>query len=421
MAARLRSPVRRWPGVLGLSLALLGAPALAQTPPPMTMPHLPTSHGAGEGGCRDPALACASTVTPTFAPDGTLWLAFDTSAAVFVVHSDDLGRNFTKPVAITSGPVRLDAGPDARPSIAVDRQGRVYVAYAVFKDDHFNGEVFLSRSLDGGQSFSPPRPLVDNTASQRFQTLTIDPQGGLFAAWLDKRGVAAAAQQGQKYAGAALAYSWSTDGGATFSPSRVAHDNTCECCRMGVAFPKPGQPAILFRNIFDGTVRDHAVITFAESGLPGPLERVSDDEQTANACPHHGPSLAVSPSGAYHAVWFTKGEVRSGLFYARSADGGRSFSTPLALGNPDHNLSRPSVMALAGAVWVAWKDFDGNTATVDVIVSRDDGMTWSAPRMVAKTTDASDHPLLVTDGRRGYLSWMTKADGYRWIPLGTGS
>ena len=30
----------------------------------------------------------------------------------------------------------------------------------------------------------------------------------------------------------------------------------------------------------------------------------------------------------------------------------------------------------------------------------------------------SDHPLLVADGRRTYLSWMTKADGYRFIPIG---
>jgi len=25
---------------------------------------------------------------------------------------------------------------------------------------------------------------------------------------------------------------------------------------------------------------------------------------------------------------------------------------------------------------------------------------------------------MVTDGRRTYLSWMTKADGYRFIPIG---
>lgn len=422
MTARPLSPIPRWLGVLGLSLALLGPPAaLAQTPPPMKMPHLPTSHGAGEGACRDPVLACASTVTPTFAPDGTLWLAFDANGRVFVVHSSDLGHSFTTPVAITPDPVRLDTGPDARPSIAVDRHGVVYAAYAIFKDDRFNGEVFFSRSLDGGKSFSPPRPLVDNVASQRFQSLTIDPQGGLFATWLDKRGVVAAAEQGQKYAGAALAYSWLSDGGVTFSPSQIAHDNVCECCRLGVALAGPARPAVLFRNLFGGTVRDHALITFAGPAAPGPPERVSDDEWKTDGCPHHGPSLAISPSGTDHAVWFTKGDVRKGLFYARSADGGRHFSTPMALGSAEHDLSRPYVIALPGAVWIAWKDFDGDTASVNAMVSQDDGVTWSAPRVVAKTADASDHPLLVTDGHRAFLSWMTKASGYQLVPLEIGS
>ena len=33
------------------------------------------------------------------------------------------------------------------------------------------------------------------------------------------------------------------------------------------------------------------------------------------------------------------------------------------------------------------------------------------------TLTMSDHPLLVTEGRRTYLSWMTKTDGYRLIPI----
>ncbi|TBR29549.1 MAG: exo-alpha-sialidase, partial [Reyranella sp.] len=36
---------------------------------------------------------------------------------------------------------------------------------------------------------------------------------------------------------------------------------------------------------------------------------------------------------------------------------------------------------------------------------------------VADTVDASDHPLLAANAGRAYLSWLTKADGYRLIPL----
>jgi hypothetical protein len=50
-------------------------------------------------------------------------------------------------------------------------------------------------------------------------------------------------------------------------------------------------------------------------------------------------------------------------------------------------------------------------------MSGDDGKTWSQPRTLASTTDSSDHPQLVSDGRQYYLSWMTKADGYHLQPI----
>lgn len=51
------------------------------------------------------------------------------------------------------------------------------------------------------------------------------------------------------------------------------------------------------------------------------------------------------------------------------------------------------------------------------VAGADDGQSWTQVRTIAETADASDHRLLVTEGRRSYLSWMTKADGYRFIPI----
>jgi hypothetical protein len=64
-----------------------------------------------------------------------------------------------------------------------------------------------------------------------------------------------------------------------------------------------------------------------------------------------------------------------------------------------------------------WKEFDGEHTTLHVMDSRDDGKTWSIPKTLAQTSDASDHPLLVSNGRRVFLSWMTRADGYRLLPV----
>lgn len=378
-----------------------------------TCAHAQMNHQHVSGGaCDEPALRCASKVTPAFGPDGTLWLIWMAGGKISVASSKDGGHSFTPPVPVTQEPLDLDWGPDARPKIAIGRDG-IAVAFSIFRDKAFNGQVLYTRSSDGGKSFAAPRPITPSHESQRFEAIGFDRNGTLFAAWLDKRNRAPAQQAGRQYDGAGLFFAASNDGGASYSEARLAADNTCECCRLGLAFDPSDRPVVLFRNIFEGGVRDHAVITFRDAATPGEAHRVSRDDWQIAACPHHGPSLSISATGTYHATWYTNGKRRKGLFYARSRDGGKTFSEPIAVGRPDRNASRPYVLAAPQGTAMVWKEFDGETTTVKLMTSGDDGNNWSTPKAIASTTDASDHPLLISDGRHTYLSWMTKADGYR--------
>lgn len=361
----------------------------------------------------------AFTATPAVASDGTLWLARTEADHVVVAKSTDLGKTFSVPVSVTPGPIDVDWGPDSRPQIAVDPAGHLIVTYAVFKDKRFNGRVYYTRSTDGGSSFAPPQPITTDETSQRFQAVAIDPEGKLFAAWLDKRNAASATAAGKPYSGAALAYAWSNDDGVTFADTKIAVDDTCECCRISIAFAGPGRPAVLFRNIFAGSVRDHAMVTFKNSTTPGPLRRVSVDDWKIEACPHQGPSLAIASDGSYHAAWFTDGAARQGLFYARADNADAPFSAPRALSSPEHQPARPFLLANGNALHLVWKEFDGDRTRVLWEISHDSGRSWSAPRTVADTDDASDHPLLIGYKDRTYLSWLTKSEGYRLIPLET--
>jgi hypothetical protein len=368
---------------------------------------------ASETACETTELRCASKVTPAFGQDGRLWLTWMAGGQVSVASSKDGGRTLSTPVQVTQGRLDLDWGPDARPKIAIDRKGDIAVAFSTFRDKAFNGEVFYSRSTDGGQTFAPPRPITDNTESQRFEALGFDANGTLFAAWLDKRNRVPVQQAGKTYDGAALFFTTSKDHGATYSQARMVADNTCECCRLGLAFDPSGHPVVAFRNIFEGSIRDHAIVTFTDQGTPGEIHRVSEDDWQIAACPHQGPSLSIAPSGTYHVVWYTNGKVRKGLFYAQSRDGGNSFSQPIPIGQTSKGPSRPYVIAGPQGTAIVWKEFDGEKTSVNLMTSADDGRTWSQPRVIATTSNSSDHPLLVSDGRQYYLSWMTKADGYR--------
>jgi hypothetical protein len=372
---------------------------------------------ASEAACDTTELRCATKVTSVFGPDGRLWLAWMAGGYVSVASSTDGGQSLSAAVQVTREKLNLDWGPDARPKIAVDRNGQIALAFSIFRDNAFNGQVLVSHSSDGGKSFTEPRPITAYNESQRFEALALDADGTVFAAWLDKRNRIPARDNGQKYEGAGLFFAVSKDAGTTYSDARLVKGNTCECCRLGIAFDGQGHPVIIFRDIFEGSIRDHAIVTFSDLQTPGEIHRVSHDEWQITACPHQGPSLSIAANGTYHVAWYTNGKARKGLFYASSRDGGKTFSDPLPIGQADHGPSRPFVLAGPRGVTMVWKEFDGEKTVVNLMVSHDDGQSWSKPRTISSTTDASDHPLLISDGRKTYLSWMTKADGFRFQPI----
>lgn len=162
------------------------------------------------------------------------------------------------------------------------------------------------------------------------------------------------------------------------------------------------------------------MLVFKDRDTPGTLHRVSTDDWQIDACPHHGPSVAIGAGGTIHAAWFTFAKARQGVFYGRSIDGGEHFTTPLLVGGPDRHAGRPYLAADGKTVRLVWKEFDGETTSVKLMTSPDNGNSWSEPKELATTADASDHPLLSSDGRRSYLSWLTRAEGFRLIPLDDG-
>ena len=213
-----------------------------------------------------------------------------------------------------------------------------------------------------------------------------------------------------------IAVGWSDDGGKSFAGKKILMDHSCECCRVSAALDRDGRPVFAWRQVFGANTRDHYVAKLSadDGSLAG--GRVSDDNW-ATTCPHHGPSLAVDAAGGWHVAWFTNGAARKGLFYAKSVDGGKSFSEPMKFGDDEHAPSHPAMLAAKGHVYRVWKEFDGATTSILAQISADAGKSWSPARVAASTTNASDHPLLIEHNGAAYLSWLTREQGYRLLPL----
>jgi hypothetical protein len=367
--------------------------------------------------CEGFGLDCANAATPFLNKEGGLLLAWTSGGKVSVAQSVDLGKTFTPSIIVAEHGKSLDSGSDARPQIVSDSKGNVFLAYAFFKDGNWNAQINTARSSDGGLSFTTPTPLIKNGSSERFPSMVISENDSIFLTWIDKRLVSDAKKSGNPRLGGSIAYSFSNDAGKTFQPEKIANQQSCECCRIGSTIDPKGGVAIVYRAIFPGGIRDHATQLINESSA-GKVHRVSKDEWRTDACPHHGPAIAVSSTGKIHVAWFTQGAARSGVFYANSGNQGETYSNPIRIGGEHENISRPYLLAQDESIWLVWKGFDGVKTSVYLKQSPDDGVTWSQATLIAQTSAYSDHPLLISNGGDIFLSWLTRADGYQLIKLG---
>lgn len=355
-------------------------------------------------------------VTTAFDQHGVLWRARVDNGQIRLSRSTDKAQTFSDEVIVNTRSETVSSEGENRPKLAFGKHGEIYISWTRSLDQPYSGEIRFARSTDGGKHFSVPVTVNDNRdiISHRFEAMGVDAQGNIHLAWLDKRDQSAARTRGENYAGSALYYTLSKDAGQKFSSNRKLVDNSCECCRVAMDFDADGSPVIFWRHIYGRNVRDHALLKLDGTSQP---VRVSYDHWEIAACPHHGGAISVAATNTYHLTWFNNGPERHGLFYAQSSDQGKTFSTAINIGNYDAQAAHPFVLAVRQSVYLVWKEFNGQQALIQMLRSADGGKTWQGVKTLATTDDASDHPLLISDGTAAYLSWNTARQGLVFMAL----
>ena len=115
---------------------------------------------------------------------------------------------------------------------------------------------------------------------------------------------------------------------------------------------------------------------------------------------HNGSlDLAASADGAVYAAWT---EYEGALWFSRSEDGGKRFSPPRRIaGGGTENPARAPSLALGPdrAVYLAWTVGEDNSADVRIAQSVDGGASFTKPSIVAPSSGYSDAPKLAVDPR----------------------
>lgn len=109
--------------------------------------------------------------------------------------------------------------------------------------------------------------------------------------------------------------------------------------------------------------------------------------------------LAIGRDGTLYAAWT---EYEGPLWFSRSDDRGESFSTPLRIAGSGTAPARAPALAAGpdGSVYLAWTVGEESGADIRIARSSDGGRTFGEPTVVAMTEGYSDAPKLAVD-RKG--------------------
>ncbi len=382
-------------------------------------------HGASRASllpaCQEPnALPsphCGLVPTTVFSKgpndNDVLYAVFSQNGHIYLATSTDKGQTFTSPTAVNRTPEAIYDDGENRPKIIVSEKNEIFVSWTHKTPGRYSGDVRFARSLDGGQSFDKPITVNSDRAliSHRFDAMSIDSQGRLYLIWIDKRD--------QNNRGAALYYVVSEDSGASFSSNRKLVDNSCECCRIAVDQDHQGKIVALWRHVFPGNIRDHAIAYVSPEAKPAnsQLLRATNDDWMIEGCPHHGPDISIDSQNIAHMAWFTQGEKHKGLIYGQYDFKTQSTGYEKVI-EASAGASRPQVQVMGDAVYLMWKQFDGKAMTLKVQRSENGGKTWKDSESIASTLNGSDHPDWITSQSKLYAVWHTQSEGLRLFEVG---
>jgi hypothetical protein len=123
-------------------------------------------------------------------PDGAVYVAWRKVFAgdvrdVAIARSADGGRTFTAPAAVHRDGWVFPGCPHAGPSVAVDGQGRVVVAWYTGREG--KPGIFFATSADGARTFNAPTALESGDWVPPSQVKLASTPTGILAAWDDRR------------------------------------------------------------------------------------------------------------------------------------------------------------------------------------------------------------------------------------------
>jgi len=315
--------------------------------------------------------------------------------------SDDGGLTFTNG-GILASPPGYNNAEQTDPVVKVNAQGDFYYWSEVFRPNYAQ---FMYRSIDGGQTWQTPSAIEDPANGDK-PWLAIDNtgtmgDGHLYGGW-------------NNFNLGGYCYVESTDGGATWTPSKRIADAGGTQWMMHMVVGPQGEVYAAWKNYAETAIfitksinaRDPNTPTtfnaFGNGGRDGIDLRIdaANDPGFLNINPtgFHQMFLGVDSSGGprhgwLYALWPDDRRDTADLIFARSADGGLSWETGIRVNDdgPGAIQWMPTMsVAPNGRIDVFWFDTRNDSghqvpwSELFYSFSTDGGTTWATSRRISE-------------------------------------
>jgi hypothetical protein len=309
------------------------------------------------------------------------------------------------------------------PSIVPIGDGVWAAHWLVYQEDYDGYDIDVAISDDAGKTWGAPFLLNTDGTPTEHGFVTLFPLGDdIGAVWLDGRNMIVDGEFTYRspagdMLGTSLRFARFGRDGTRIADSQI-DELVCDCCQPDVALRDDG-PILIYRDRTPEEVRD-IVVRRMTDGRWQDLQPLPADHWVIEACPINGPAIAADGE-TVAAAWFSAVDEQPVVHFARSDDGGASFSDDVEIDTAG-SFGYVDVELLAnGDAVVSWlRSSDGDLSFTTRRVERNGTLGPLEPVAAVDLSRPLDFPQMVSVGDRLVFLWTDYTEGSN-VTTGIGS